>query len=161
MVNIGMDFGSTYTTVSVYKQESRMLEALSLSQGMPYIPSVVSVGKGPMEFGMAAKTQTGKKGVTVFKAFKMMLTESEPEKLKARGFDENNTPEQIAREFIGAVLRQVLADMHEDRIGTLVVGVPEVWSDGIGTLDGRTIVRDICRSLDFVEQVRRELLPPV
>ncbi len=154
MVNIGMDFGSTYTTVSVYKQESRMLEALSLSQGMPYIPSVVSVGKGPMEFGMAAKTQTGKKGVTVFKAFKMMLTESEPEKLKARGFDENNTPEQIAREFIGAVLRQVLADMHEDRIGTLVVGVPEVWSDGIGTLDGRTIVRDICRSLDFVEQVK-------
>lgn len=154
MVNIGMDFGSTYTTVSVFKQETRTLEALSLSQGMPYIPSVVSVGKGPMEFGMAAKTQTGKKGVTVFKAFKMMLTESDPGKLRLRGFDPVNTPERIAGEFIGEVLRQVLSDMHEDGIGTLVVGVPEVWSEGIGTLDGRTIVRDICRGLDFVKDVK-------
>lgn len=154
MVNIGMDFGSTYTTVSVFRKETHTLEALSLSQGMPYIPSVVSVGKGAMEFGMAAKTQAGKKGITVFKAFKMMLTESGPKRLEARGFAGENTPGRIAREFIGEVLRQVLSDMHEDRIGTLVVGVPEVWSDGIGTLDGRTIVRDICRSLDFVEQVK-------
>ena len=95
MVNIGMDFGSTYTTVSVLRKETHTLEALSLSQGMPYIPSVVSVGKGAMEFGMAAKTQAGKKGITVFKAFKMMLTESEPERLAARGFSGENTPERI------------------------------------------------------------------
>lgn len=70
MVNIGMDFGSTYTTVSVLRKETHTLEALSLSQGMPYIPSVVSVGKGAMEFGMAAKLRQGRRGLPYLRHLK-------------------------------------------------------------------------------------------
>ena len=33
MVNLGMDFGSTYTTVSVYREDTETLEALILGQG--------------------------------------------------------------------------------------------------------------------------------
>lgn len=154
MVNIGIDFGSTYTTVSVYREDTQLLEALSLSQGSPYIPSVAAVDKNAYEFGRAAKSRTGKKGVKVFKAFKMMLPEQDSEVLQARGFDETNTPEYITRLFIEDVLQQVLADLHENTIGTLVIGVPEIWSDGINTVDGRTMLRNICQRMDFVEKVQ-------
>lgn len=150
MVNLGMDFGSTYTTVSVYREDTETLEALILGQGVPYLPSVAARGKGETLFGTAAKNKTGKKGYTIYKAFKMLLPENDPEKLAERGYDSENTPEQITRIFIENVLRQVLEDLHETRIDHLVVGVPEIWNEGIRTLDGRTLIRDICRSLDFV-----------
>ena len=95
-----MDFGSTYTTVSVFNRETNELRALTLSQNSPYIPSVVSKAKNQYEFGRAAKSQTGKKGVSLFKAFKMMLPEQDKKKLAERGFDDENTPEKIASVFI-------------------------------------------------------------
>ena len=69
MVNLGMDFGSTYTTVSVYREDTETLEALILGQGVPYLPSVAARGKGETLFGTAAKNKTGKKGYTIYEAF--------------------------------------------------------------------------------------------
>lgn len=154
MVNLGMDFGSTYTIVSIFREDTQMLEAIVLNQGLPFVPSAVALDNGQYEYGRAAKSRTGKKGVAVYKAFKMLLTETNKEKLRDRGFDEEHTPEQIARIFIESVLRQILKDLQEDRIGKLVVGVPEIWNEGFGTVDGRTIIRNICRSLEFVDKVQ-------
>lgn len=154
MVNLGMDFGSTYTIVSIFREDTQMLEAIVLNQGLPFVPSVVALDNGQYEYGRAAKSRTGKKGVAVYKVFKMLLTETDKEKLRERGFDEAHTPEKIARIFIENVLRQILKDLQEDRIGKLVVGVPEIWNEGFGTVDGRTIIRNICRSLEFVDKVQ-------
>ena len=47
MLCVGVDFGSTYTTVSVYDVETGKLEAQTLSEGgTPFIPSVMTVSKG-------------------------------------------------------------------------------------------------------------------
>ena len=108
MVNLGMDFGSTYTIVSIFREDTQMLEAIVLNQGLPFVPSAVALDNGQYEYGRAAKSRTGKKGVAVYKAFKMLLTETNKEKLRDRGFDEEHTPEQIARIFIESVLRQIL-----------------------------------------------------
>ena len=51
MLNIGVDFGSTYTTVSVYREDAQVLEALMMNQASPYVPSVVSAYRGRYEFG--------------------------------------------------------------------------------------------------------------
>ena len=154
MLNIGVDFGSTYTTVSVYREDAQVLEALMMNQASPYVPSVVSAYRGKYEFGRAAKRLTGNKGASVFKGFKMLLPETGQEGLIRRGFTEEHTPVKITGIFLENLLRQVLSDCHEDRISNLVVGVPEIWNDGIKTIDGRTMIRDICTSFDFVESVQ-------
>lgn len=157
MINIGIDFGSTYTLVSVYRKDTNVLETLSLDQGAPYIPSVVAFDekRKRFEFGKAAKSHTGKKGANIYKAFKMILTEPKDSRnLKERGFDYQNTPEKIASVFLEDVLKKVLADMDEDRIENLVIGVPEIWNEGFKTVDGRSIVRNICQNIDFVENVQ-------
>ncbi len=73
MVKLGMDFGSTYTIVSVFREDTGILEVLSLGEGLPpNIPSVVAKGKGEVFIGFAAKNKTGKKGYTVYKALKAL-----------------------------------------------------------------------------------------
>ena len=154
MLNAGVDFGSTYTTVSVYREDTQVLEALLMNQSSPYVPSVVSVFRDKYEFGRAAKKLTGKKGASVFKGFKMMLPENDQEELRQRGFTEEYTPGRVTGIFLENLLRQVLKDCHEEKINRLVVGVPEIWNDGMKTIDGRTMVRDICQNMDFIESVQ-------
>ena len=152
MVKLGMDFGSTYTIVSVFREDTVVLEVLSLGEGLsPNIPSVVAKGKGEVTIGFSAKNKTGKKGYTVYKAFKMLLAVTDSGKLAERGYDQENNPEEITRTFIGEVLSQVLESLHETRINSLGVGVPEIWNNSLETLGGKAILRDICRSLDFVD----------
>lgn len=155
MLHIGVDFGSTYTTVSVYRAESGKLEALTLNEaGTPFIPSVLALTRNRTEIGRSAKLLTGKKGSRVFKAFKMMLPEKDAKRLRKRGFDEEYTPVWAAKEFLEKVLLQVLNDLHETCIDSLVIGVPEIWNNEIQTIDGRTVVRDICQGMDFVKKVQ-------
>lgn len=151
MLKVGLDFGSTYTTVSVYREDTQVLEALLMNQNSPYVPSVVSVFRNKYEFGRAAKRLTGKKEAQVFKGFKMMLTQSDLKELERRGFSEEYMPERVAAIFIENLLRQVLKDCHEERIDRLVVGVPEIWSEDMSTIDGRTMIRDICQKMDFID----------
>lgn len=157
MINLGIDFGSTYTLVSVYKHNTNVLETLALDQGTPCIPSVVSYDEYSKryEFGKGAKSQTGRKGVRIFKAFKMLLTDKEGSKrLEERGFDSENTPEKISAIYLEELLKKVLTDIGEDRIGNIVVGVPEIWNEDLKTVDGRSIVRNIFKGMDFVENVQ-------
>lgn len=157
MINLGIDFGSTYTLVSVYKHNTKVLETLALDQGTPCIPSVVSYDEYSKryEYGRGAKSQTGRKGARIFRAFKMLLTEQEGSaRLEARGFDSENTPEKISSIFLEGLLKKVLADLGEDKIGNIVVGVPEIWNEDFKTVDGRSIVRNIFKEMDFVENVQ-------
>ena len=75
MVNLGIDFGSTYTLVSHYRADRNTPEAISIDNISPYIPSVVSYNKRKNEYkyGKAAKNLTGNKNVIIYKAFKMLL----------------------------------------------------------------------------------------
>ncbi len=154
MVNLGIDFGSTYTLISHYRNDRQTPEAISLDNISPYIPSVVSYNKRKNEykFGKAAKNLTGNKNIIIYKAFKMLLNEQmDEENLRARNYDEVNTPEKIASYFLEKVLKSALAKIGEERIGRLVVGVPEVWGQSLNTFDGRTTLSRICSEFDFVE----------
>ena len=155
MVNLGMDFGSTYTLVSHYRSDRQAPEAISIDNISPYIPSIVSYNKRKDEykFGKAAKNLTGNKNVIIFKAFKMLLNEQMTEEnLKKRSYDEVNTPESIATFYIEKVLKSALAKIGDDCIGRLVVGVPEVWGQSFNTFDGRAALHRICNSFDFVKE---------
>ncbi len=155
MLCIGVDFGSTYTTVSVYQEETGKLEAQTLSEGgTPFIPSVVSISKGQISVGREAKMMSmmGKKGIQNFRAFKMMLAEENEEILADRGFTASYTPEHVTADFLENVLKQVLDNIGETKIDHLVLGIPEIWNSTLTTIDGRSRLRDICRRFSFVEK---------
>lgn len=153
MLNLGIDFGSTYTTVSVYRQETGMVESISMASS-PYIPSMVAQVGDKYEFARAAKSRIGRRGVTVFRGFKMLLPETDGEALAARGYAGENMPREIARRFLDYCLRQALEILHETQVDNLVVGAPEIWNESIGTMDGRTVLRNIFQGMDCVKHVQ-------
>lgn len=153
MVNIGIDFGSTYTTISVYRHDTGMVEALTMSSS-PYIPTTVALVGDKYEYGRAARSVTGKRGVKIFRGFKMLLAENDGQLLQSRGYTQEHTPTRVAGRFLEYCLRQMLTVLHESRIDQLVVGVPEIWNQKLSTLDSRTVLRDMLQELDFVEKVQ-------
>lgn len=157
MFYVGIDFGSTYTTVSVYRLETESLEAKALSEGgTPFIASMLAVSKNQISIGKEAKNMTRMAGrrskVKCFRAFKMMLAEDDPERIRARGFDEEYTPYRVTHDFLENLLQRIMERENESMIDHLVVGVPEIWNNEIATVDGRTQLRDICRSFPFIRK---------
>lgn len=161
-INVGVDLGSTYTTVSIYDEDMNFVKALSLDVDNPYIPSVVAREGKKYNFGKTAKFKTGKKKIKVFKAFKMLLNETDPEKLNERGYDaiveglspeeeENyNTPALITKKFLEYLLKKAMDYVNADSIKRIVIGIPEIWNE-VTTYGGRTVLRDICCDFPFVE----------
>ena len=146
-MQIGIDFGSTYSTVSKFNPVIDNVEAITLAEGEPAsIPSVVSVSKkGQITCGAAAKTQVGKKTVRIFEAFKMLLTESNEQMLCERGYDRQYSPRTVTRAYLDFVLRSVLHTQGETGYENIVICVPEIWCKNLTTLDGRGILRAMLR----------------
>ena len=153
MVDMGIDFGSTYTTISVYRHNTGMVKTLTMSSS-PYIPTTVALMGNKYEFGRAARSVTGKRNVRIFKGFKMLLPELDAQLLEGRGYDSTHTPRRVAARFLEFCLRQALQCLHETKIHHLVVGVPEIWNQRLHTLDARAVLLNILREFDFVEDAQ-------
>lgn len=152
-MNIGIDFGSTYSVISNYIKESAQVETLTLSESSPYLPTEVALKGNKYSFGTAAKSQNGKNGVRPFKSFKMLLAEGDDQTKKERGYDEDNTPEKITSLFLEYSIKKALTIRGENKVENLVIGAPEIWSRKINTIDVRAKLRDICESMPFVNHV--------
>ena len=154
-MKIGIDFGSTYSTISCFDQQLNTVRAITLQEGgAASIPSVVSINKkNSVIIGESAKKQAGKKTVRLFEAFKMLLTESDQTLLRQREYDSVFTPRKIAALFLenvirGAVAREMKDEGADEFVESAVICVPECWTRrGSGTLDGRMILRDILRDI--------------
>ena len=157
MFNIGIDFGSTYTMVSAYRNETEKLETVILGLGTPYIPTLVG-GKAEqlegLRYGSAAKGIMGRKGHVLYKAFKMLLTEKKSELLKERGYTEEITPAVVAEKFLTDLIQRVLEHYGEKEIDHVVIGAPEIWFKGVDSLSGRSILRNIFENMDCVKEVQ-------
>lgn len=167
MLNVGVDFGSTYTMVSVYRQDSDRAETVSLTEGAgsAAIPTVLAKSNSRIFIGKEAKKK--KPPVVTYRAFKMMLAEDDKALLASRGFDDENTPAAITEAFLGNVLTEVLQRVGEKEIDHLTVGAPEIWTREMqeveqngqkysrfsSNVDGRSKLRDICKKLPMVKSV--------
>ena len=79
MVNLGMDFGSTYTMVSIFENgEPRTVQSSHL---MFHYPSIVCYDedKNKYFYGTSARERLGKKGIVGFRGFKMLLDLGTPD----------------------------------------------------------------------------------
>lgn len=149
-MRLGIDFGSTYSTISRYESTDDRVEALTLMEGeSASIPSAVSISKkkGAVMCGNSAKNKVGKEAFHVFEAFKMLLVETNEDRIAERGYTEQYSPRYITKCFLEYLLTGVLNRYgeEEEEVEELVVCVPEVWSNTVRTLDGRNILREIIR----------------
>lgn len=159
-ISIGIDLGSTNSSVFVYDLESKKTIPIDVVSGSPLVPSVVSYDPKTKtyDFGPNAKNTKSKK-TRVFKAFKMLLSETDSAILTDRRYDtipdelasqeekeRANTPENITRIFLKYILDAVLLKTGADYISNLVVGFPEVWNN-IETAGARFVLREICNRL--------------
>lgn len=156
MIDIGIDFGSTYTMVSVCEDG---VPVTIQPDGLSYnYPSVVVYDcvKNKYFFGKAARGRMGGKNTITYRGFKMLLNQQmSKENLVSRGYDNINTPEYITEIFLRYVIENTLAKLGEDKVGTLVVGAPECWFQSINTIDARSVLRDICIKMsDIVTEVK-------
>ena len=154
MLNLGVDFGSTYTSVSTYRRDKQNVEPMIAGMASPHIPSVVSVKNGQMDFGKAAKSKTGKTGVKTFKGFKMLLPE-EPQAARLRGYAGEYTPEYITEKYLENILTKAVQYYSlGTQVERLVIGVPEIWFQSVRSVNARAKLREICRKYLFVQQVQ-------
>lgn len=151
-MNLGIDFGSTYTTISRYRTDHQVLEAYDGSDGV-LIPSIVSMWQNETWTGRNAKLRTGTDYRT-FKAFKMLMMEQNQSLVEYRQYDDIYTPRWAAETFLNSIVTEAAKTFGEKEIDQLVVGAPDVWFHNFETLSGRAILRDICRSMDGVKDVR-------
>ena len=154
MVNLGVDFGSTYTMVSIFENgEPKTVQPSHLTF---HYPSIVCYDeqKDKYFYGTSARDKLGKKGITGFRGFKMLLNhQMSTQMLRERNFGEKHTPEFITAFFLRSVIQNTLKKLNQDKVDLLVIGAPECWFQSIRTIDARGILRDIC--LGFKDIVNR------
>lgn len=149
IMNIGIDFGSTYSTFSMCDPKTGQVEALTLVEGEPFsIPTVVSISKsGRVTCGKGAKEQIGRSTVRIFEAFKMLLTETDETVLAQRGYDSTYTPKEIAINYLRSVLMGITNRYDVELFEEICICIPEIWGQKLNTLDGRSVLLEIFETL--------------
>lgn len=150
-MDIGIDFGSTYSVLSRFRPDHQVLEALEES-GSTAIPSVVSQKNDKVGFGTYAKNLTGRNGISTYKAFKMLLMEQDKALLRSRGYDPVHSPKWVTQMFLGNMAALAQKTFGDASIDHLVVGAPDVWFHNFETISGRKLLESICASIDGVDK---------
>ncbi len=150
-MKIGIDFGSTYSTFSVFDHQSQQPKAIELQGDQGSLPTVISQNQfGDIDYGTPAKNNIGDEDYQVLDAFKMLLNENNINMLKKRGYSGTtgkNSPRYAAKLFLQMALKQALIETESTACTDLVICVPESWTKTVRTLDGRAILRDILREI--------------
>lgn len=147
-MNLGIDFGSTYSMMSFYDAANRLITPIQTETGSPYIPSVACLDYGDeLITGQQAKDFiNGEPLAVAYRAFKMLLTEGDPQLLEQMHYTREHNPRYIAKEF----LKQMLLLAREGRVNKferVVICIPQVWNTDIYTMSGKAILQEICMEL--------------
>lgn len=155
-MNLGIDFGSTYSMISYYNPVDDTIQAVQPINGTKYIPSIACYDYNDnLVTGEEARTVlSGDMDKTAYRAFKMLLPECDKEKLEARGYTEENTPRMIAKEFLKQQIEIAKDYCSVERFKNVVICVPASWNDKLYTMSGKAILRDICREIDMMDNVQ-------
>ena len=114
MVNLGVDFGSTYTMVAIYENgEPKTVQPSHLTF---HYPSIVCYDeqKDKYFYGTSARDKLGKKGIIGFRGFKMLLNhQMSEEMLKERNYGGKHTPEFITAFFLRSIIQNTLKKLNQ------------------------------------------------
>ena len=157
MSKIGMDFGTTYSTISMITRDGTLKDCDLNGEGKPTVVDslVVKDRNGKLVVGPLARDLVGKKSTVAYRGFKMMLAEDEG-RWAERNYSNEFPPALIVKEYIGKLLEKYNTSRRvspKEEIEKLVVGVPEIWFARTRTMDCRSELKKIIESLGYVQDV--------
>lgn len=143
---IGLDFGTTNSTLSFYNDKSNTIEAWKIggSDGENYIPSVLTIDDNDVYIGEEAKTFLKSGHKETYSKFKILLHEDDIQKLANYNYTKT-TPKEIAKKYIDTLLDTYKKEQNIDAIQSIVVTVPEIWLND--DMKGRTVIGEIAKEL--------------
>lgn len=146
-VNIGLDFGTTYSTISYLTEIERAGNKITsfkldtfkkADDGVDYNASIAVLKDGKWSFANEARGDLSEEDAKAYEGFKMLLSKREDEddetfkqRLAERGFvDETVTPEGVTKDYIQFLIDSFRAkNLRNVDIDKIVVGAPEIWFD--------------------------------
>ena len=155
-MNLGIDFGSSFSEFAIFNQNNGEPEALQLEQnGSVFVPTIACAKDAESEIttGCDARRNMRKNKYLRFRACKMLLNAKPEEWSRHDSYSETFPPERIARKFLTDQIERALDKSADESIDRLVICVPEVWAKGIREPDPKDTLYQICTGLECVSRV--------
>ena len=161
LMNLGIDFGSTYSSFAVYNTVTGSTELCKPTHSeSEAVPSVACLDENDriLTGHEAREMIQDDEDVVGFDAFKMLLLEKDEAVIRSRGFNKNYTPEKITEHFLNQQVKKILSGRNERKVDHMVVCVPETWLTGKAAdenlPDGRAVMQKIVSHIANVEDVQ-------
>lgn len=154
-MNLGIDFGSTYSMLSYYNPVDDTVQAVQTEMGSKYIPSIACFNyDGELITGQVAREfLAGEPEWDSYRAFKMLLPECNWDILGPRGYTPDCDPRRVTKEFLRQQITMAKDRCNVERFENVIICIPEVWNKELYTMSGKSLLRDICRELDMMDRV--------
>lgn len=149
---IGMDFGTTNSTVAYINPETKQVEAFKYPpvEGVEYIPSCVAYGEDNQVFiGSAATPSFFDEDAAVLCSNMKMILPMPPEKRREVQWTHLKSPEDSITDYLKNILTASGEDTlsftsQKGAIDAMVLSVPHVWAKDPGHI-GRSALQTIVR----------------
>lgn len=150
MKKIGLDFGTTNSIVCHEDQGEIKPWQYGGAGGEFYVPSMLSIHRQEeslIEIGRSARVNLGDDDYSIYLGFKMLLGETDTERLENRGYT-GFSPQKAAQIFLQELTEAYKTEQGIDDLDSVVLTVPEIW-----VREGRHLAREqlkaLCEEIDL------------
>jgi molecular chaperone DnaK len=151
---IGLDFGTTNSTISYYNTKTQTLDSFKdRASGSDYIPSIISYEheNGDISIGDEAKLNLISEGFDSYENFKLRLGKDYDIVINKDKTKTERTPTQVASDFIKILLEKYKKNKGIEKIDSLVMTVPEIWLREKINITARENIENIYKVLEYNE----------
>jgi molecular chaperone DnaK len=149
---IGLDFGTTNSTISYYNKESKSLDSFKdRAKDTDYIPTIVAYDKNrsnEISIGNRAKKNVTSKNYEAYEHFKLRLGKNSDEIIEGK----DKTPLHVTQDFIKKLLDEYKVSQNIDlkeNLDGIVMTVPETWFREASNRTARENIEGIFKKLGY------------
>jgi len=158
---IGLDFGTTNSTISYYNKESGRLDSFKSSAGdANYIPTVVAYNNmknDEISIGYSAKLKITAKNFDTYEHFKLLLGTNADKSIEGK----TKSPTKVAHDFIKNLLDDYKTSRNISRLDGIVMTVPETWFREESNRTARENIEGIFKALGYKDSEFRLESEPI
>jgi len=146
---IGLDFGTTNSTISYFNKEAGTLDSFKVRAGdADYIPTIVAYNKGKnneVSIGKSAKAYITNKNFEAYEYFKLLLGKNADKVIEGK----TKTPTQVTHDFIKKLLDEYKTSQNIGKLDGIVMTVPETWFREESNRTARENIEGIYKNLGY------------
>jgi len=144
---IGLDFGTTNSTISYFDKESGKLESFKVRAGdTDYIPTIVAYNKNnEISIGDSAKLYLTAKNYEVYEHFKLLLGKNADKVIEGK----TKTPTEVTKDFIKKLLDEYKTNRNVEKLDGIIMTVPETWFGEESNRTARENIEEIYKKLGY------------